>query len=87
VRIVVIKARIEKIVTAAAAERGLEHPVPLDELYEPRMLVIDIADMANSREGRNGDQRNARTCPEEINRLDEARVIVPPPSSTVIKIA
>lgn len=76
VRIVVIKARIEKIVTAAAPERGLEHPVPLDELYERRMLVIDTVIMATSREGRNGHHRNARTCPEEINRLDEPRVIV-----------
>src|SRR5260370_17502745 len=40
------------------------------------MLVIEVADMATSREGRNGDHGNARTGPEEINRLNEARIIV-----------
>src|SRR5258708_35165554 len=54
----------------------MEHPVSFDELDERRMLVIDVADMATCREGRNGDHRNAWTCPEEVNRLDEARVIV-----------
>src|SRR5450432_2759813 len=76
VRIVVVNPRIGQIVTATAAERGMEHPVPFDELYERRMLVIGMADMATSRKGRNGDHRNAWTCTEEINRLDEARVIV-----------
>src|SRR5579859_7282199 len=76
VRIVVIKARIGQIIAAACAERGMEHPVPFDELDEGRMLVIDMADVTTSRKRRNGDHRNAWTCPEEINRLDEARVII-----------
>ena len=47
----------------------MELPVSFDEFDERRMLVIDVADMATSREGRNGDHRNAWPCPEEINRL------------------
>lgn len=74
--VIVTHARIGQIVAAAGAERGMEHPVPFDELYERRMLVIDVADMAASGERRYGDHGNARACPEEINRLDEAGVIV-----------
>lgn len=46
--IVITHARIGQIVTAAGAERGVEHPVPFDEFHERRMLVIDVADMATS---------------------------------------
>ena len=74
--VIIIHAWIGKIVAAASAERGMEHPVPFDEFHERRMLVVDMANMAASREGRYGDHGNARACPEEINRLDEAGVIV-----------
>ena len=39
------------------------------------MLVIDVADMAAGRERRNGDHQSARARPEEIDRLDESRVV------------
>ncbi len=40
------------------------------------MLVIDMADVAASGERRYGDHGNAWARAEEINRLDEAGVIV-----------
>src|ERR1035438_7517844 len=39
------------------------------------MLAIGVADMPTGGEGRNGDHGNARARAEEIDRLDEARVI------------
>jgi hypothetical protein len=72
---VVVLLRVGQVVAASDAERGIELPVPFDELHEGGMLVIDVADMATGREGRNGDHRNARARAEEIDRLDEARVI------------
>jgi hypothetical protein len=74
--VIITHARIRQIVAAAGAEGGMEHPVPFDKFDERRMLVIDVADMATSRERRYGDHGNAWACPEEINRLDEAGVIV-----------
>ena len=63
---------IGQVIAAAETERGIEPPVPFDELDEGGMLVIGVADNAAGREGRNGDHRNTRARPEEIDRLDEA---------------
>src|SRR5579862_3935700 len=68
--------RVGQIVAAPIAERLVELPVPLDELHERGMLVIDVADVTAGREGRHGDHRDARARAEEIDRLDEARIIV-----------
>src|SRR2546421_10762566 len=76
VRIVIVKPRIWQIVATAVAERGIEHPVPFNELNERGMLSVDVADMTAPREGRNGDHRNARPGAEEIDGLDKAGVVV-----------
>ena len=73
--VVAILLGIGQVVAAAVAERGVEHPVPFDELHEGGVLVIDVADVAAGGEGRNGDHRNARAGPEEIDRLNEARIV------------
>src|SRR5258705_8929598 len=67
VRIAIVKPRIGEIVAAAVAERGIEHPVPFNELNERGMLCVDVADMTAPREGRNSDHRNARPGAEEID--------------------
>ena len=51
VRIVIVNLRITQIVSAAVAERSIEHPVPFDEFHERGMLAVDVADTAASREG------------------------------------
>ncbi len=66
---------IGQVIATAVAERGIEHPVPFNELHERGMLAVYVADMAAGREGRYGDHRNAWARPEEINRLDKARVV------------
>src|SRR6266481_1993436 len=76
VRIVIVKPRIGQIVAAAVAERGIEHPVPFNELNERGVLGVDVADMTALGEGRNGDDGNARACAEEIDWLDKAGVVV-----------
>ena len=40
---------IGQIIATACTERGVEHPVPLDELNEGGMLGIGVADMAAGR--------------------------------------
>jgi hypothetical protein len=40
---------ILRIIAAAVAE-GVAHPVSFDELHESRMLVVNVADVAASRE-------------------------------------
>jgi hypothetical protein len=40
------------------------------------MLVIDVADVTARRVGRHRDHWNARTGTEEIDRLDESRVVI-----------
>src|SRR5580692_151436 len=72
---IIVLNRIGQVVATAVAERCIEHPIPFNKLHERRMLAIDVADMAACRERRNGDHRNARTGPKEINWLDEARVV------------
>jgi hypothetical protein len=42
---------IGQIISTAFTERGVEHPVPFDELNDGGMLGIGVADMAASREG------------------------------------
>ena len=71
VRAVVLNG-IGQVIATAVAERGIEHPVPFDELHERGVLAIDVADMAARREGRNGNHRNEWARPEEIYRLDKA---------------
>src|SRR5271169_4734924 len=66
---------IGQVIAAPVAERAIEHPVPFDEFHERGMLTIDMANMAASREARNGDHWNARACAEEIYWLDKARVV------------
>src|SRR5260221_53251 len=76
VRIVTVKPRIGQIVAAAVAERGVEHPVPFNELNERGMLGVNVADVTAHREGGNSDNRNARPGAEEIDGLDKAGVVV-----------
>src|SRR5580704_19625820 len=68
--------RIGQIIAAARRQRGVKLPVPFDEFHDRGMLVIDVADTTASRVGRHGDHWNARTGAEEIDRLDESRVII-----------
>ena len=69
---------IGQVIAAAVAERRIEHPVAFDKLHERGMLAINVTDMAAGRERRNGDHRYARARPEEIYRLDKARVVEAP---------
>src|SRR6266403_3916226 len=75
--VVVVLHRIGQIVTTALAQRAAELPVPFDELHKRGMFVVHVADVPARREGRHGDHGNARAGAEEINRLDESRVVIP----------
>src|ERR1700674_2533342 len=77
VGVVVVLHRIGQIVTTALAQRAAELPVAFDELHERGMFIVHVADVPARREGRHGDYRNARAGAEEINRLDESRVVIP----------
>jgi hypothetical protein len=67
---------IEEVIAATVAERGIEHPVPFDELNEGGVLAVLMADVATGRKGRDGDHRNTGARAKEVHRPDEARVIV-----------
>src|SRR5216684_8345345 len=67
--------RVGEIVATARAERR-QMPVPLDELHEGGMLGVAVLDVAAAREKRDGDHRDTRARAEEVDRLDEARIIV-----------
>src|SRR5579871_704107 len=68
---------IGEIVAAAMGQR-LEAPIALYELNHRGMIVIAVHDLAAAREGRDDNQRNARTIAKEIERLEEPRIPVPP---------
>ena len=73
--IFIFGARIGQVIAAALAELA-EIPVPFDEFHERRMFAIDVGDVTAARERRNRDHRNPRPGAEEIDRLDEAGVVV-----------
>ena len=73
---VLVLLRVRQVVAAARRERGVELPVALDELHERRVLIVDVADVAAARERRDRDHRDARAGAEEVDRLDEAGVVV-----------
>src|SRR5262249_33170095 len=74
---VIVLLRVWQVVAAARRERGVvELPVALDELHERRVLIVDVADVTAARERRNRYHRDARAGAEEIDRLDEAGVVV-----------
>ena len=75
VDVVVVDARIGQIIAAALAELA-EIPVAFDEFHEGGMFAIDVGDVTAPRERRDRNHRNARPGAEEIDRLDEAGVIV-----------
>src|SRR5207237_7730845 len=78
IAVVLVLHGIGQVVTTASAQRAGKLPVALDELHERGMLAVHVADVPAHREGRHGDHRNARPGAEEINRLDEPRVVIPP---------
>ena len=73
--IVIVGTRIGQVIAAAAGELA-ETPVAFHKFHERGMLVIDVADLTALREWRHGDHRDAGTGAEEVDRLDEARVVI-----------
>src|ERR1700722_4229650 len=67
--------RIRQIVAAAASQRP-KLPIPLDEFYQRDVVGIAVIDLAAGRVRRQDQQRDARAITEEVDRLNEARVVV-----------
>src|SRR5262249_6101902 len=75
VRIVFKRTRVGQVVPATSSQR-VKTPVALDEFNEGGMVGISVNDMATLGMRRDHDERNARPISEEIECLDETRIII-----------
>ena len=62
-------------------------PVELDELHDRGVIRIRVIDVAVFREGRYRDHNRAGTIAEKVDWLYISRIVPPPDSSKVIRIA
>ena len=76
VDVVAVLDRIGQVVPAARAQGGSELPVALDEFHERGVLIVSMADAPAGGERRDGDHGDARAGAEEVDRLDEAGVVI-----------
>src|SRR4029077_19117683 len=53
-----------------------EIPIALDKFHEGRMLAINMGDVTAPRERRDRDHGNTWTRAEEVDRLNEAGIII-----------
>src|SRR5262249_39758764 len=72
--ILVIRHRVREVV-AAAGGQGRQAPIALDELEDRHVIVIGVHHPPTPRMRRNCKQWHPRSVAEEVERLDEARVI------------